>query len=128
MDRATVSWPSSSKFGPFAEILYLTLIDVQDTEALSYLVNNENLSLLRGLSLNGRQVNDRELTPLFMSDRTWDHLKAAFLLLEQLCLLYRFADGNNPEALQEPLPDGTNLESPALRSSWILQRAWVRAL
>lgn len=73
-------------------------------------------------------VDSREKTPLFMSDEILDHLKAAFLLLDQICLLRRFADGNNPETRQKPLPDGSNLESPALRSSWLLQRAWVRTL
>lgn len=73
-------------------------------------------------------MDNREKTPLFMSDKIWDHLKAAFQLLDQLCLLRRLVDGNNPEIHQKPLPDGSNLEFPALRSSWVLQRAWVRAL
>jgi hypothetical protein len=78
--------------------------------------------------MSGGMMDDTSQTPLFMPDRTWDHLKAAFLLLDHLCLLRRLVDGNNPETLQKPLPDGTNLESVSLRSSWVLQRAWVRAL
>jgi transcriptional antiterminator Rof (Rho-off) len=73
-------------------------------------------------------VHYNELAPRFSSDKTWDHLKFAFVLLDQLSVLQRLADGNNPETQQRPLPDGTNLELPALRASWVLQRAWIRAL
>lgn len=78
--------------------------------------------------MNHNVAHGNELAPRFSSDRTWDHLKFAFLLLDQLSLLQRLVHGKNPETQQMPLPDGTNLEHQSLRASWALQRAWIRAL
>lgn len=101
---------------------------IQDTESLNGIRGYERATILQDLSMDGGNMLDREHIPLFMSDRIWDHIKAAFSLLGHLSLLRRLTDGNNPEASQKPLPDGTNLEFPALRSSWVLHRAWIRAL
>jgi len=101
---------------------------MQDTEALSHLRQDIVLESLRIGSMNQGVLNSNGLHPPIPMDRTWDHLKFAFLLLDKLCRLRRFADGNNVETKQSPLPDGTNLESASLRVSWILHRAWIRAL
>ncbi|PSS16947.1 hypothetical protein M430DRAFT_59337 [Amorphotheca resinae ATCC 22711] len=50
------------------------------------------------------------------------------IVLESLRIGSMNQDGNNVETKQSPLPDGTNLESASLRVSWILHRAWIRAL
>jgi hypothetical protein len=62
------------------------------------------------------------------NERTWDHIKNLFEFLNSMKLLERFVDPRNPETVQKPLPDGTNLESGVLRASWVLHRAWIRAL
>jgi hypothetical protein len=100
----------------------------QDTEDFHNTEGYERTTILRDIGVAVGELHDREQTPLFIADRVWNHIKAAFSLLDHLCLLRRLTDGNNPETVQRPLPDGTNLEFPALRSSWVLHRAWIRAL
>ncbi|KAG0651054.1 RPM1-interacting 2 [Hyphodiscus hymeniophilus] len=55
---------------------------------------------------------------LFTGDKRVDHLY----------LLQRFTDPRNPEIQSKPLPNGSNINSGVLRASWVLHRAWIRAL
>ena len=51
-----------------------------------------------------------------------------FKLLDDLTLLERFIDPRNHEVSDMPLPDASNLNNATLKASWILHRAWIRAL
>ena len=62
------------------------------------------------------------------NDSSWSQVHNAVCFLKALRLIRRFADLRNPTTHQRALPDGSNLESGALRLSWILHRAWIRAL
>lgn len=73
---------------------------IQDVESLNGIRGYERATILQDLSMDGGNMHDREHAPLFMSDRIWDHIKAAFSLLGHLSLLRRLTDGNNPEAAQ----------------------------
>lgn len=55
-------------------------------------------------------------------------VKEAWELLSRLSRLRRFVDSRNEEQMQTPLPDGSNLDSPRLKFSWVLHRAWIRTL
>ncbi|TAQ89222.1 hypothetical protein B7494_g2435 [Chlorociboria aeruginascens] len=58
----------------------------------------------------------------------WYHIRASFKLLDHLRQMSRFTHEDNPEVMERALPDGSNLNSKALRISWALHRAWIRVL
>jgi hypothetical protein len=62
------------------------------------------------------------------NDRSWGHIRGAVNLVQCLRLLRRFSDSRYPATSQYPLPDGSNLASNVLKVSWVLHRAWIRAL
>lgn len=96
---------------------------------------NENLlgkrlDWLREVCANSNDPNHRGIRGQNPpgNERTRDNIKELFVFINHLKLLERFVDPRNPETSQKPLPDGTNLEDGVLRASWILHRAWIRAL
>ena len=62
------------------------------------------------------------------NDENWRTLMRTFEFHAHLFHLKRFADKRNPETSVRPQPDGQNLTDANLRVSWVLHRAFLRAL
>ncbi|KAI9644903.1 hypothetical protein NHQ30_006937 [Ciborinia camelliae] len=59
----------------------------------------------------------------------WKIMNAMFRLVGYLTKMLRFIDKNNAHLEGRPaLPDGSNIDEPALKAAWVLHRAWIRLL
>ena len=60
----------------------------------------------------------------------WNQVTCACKLLKKIRIMRRLVDNRNQglDMNETPLPNGLNIQNRHLRTSWILHRAWIRAL
>lgn len=60
----------------------------------------------------------------------WNQITVACKFLKKIRIMRRLVDNRNPglDMNETPSPNGLNIQNRHLRTSWVLHRAWIRAL